>query len=116
MASSFKKYFKQAVGTANNVIYNPTTAGIQSTIIGMSIANRIGNNISISVMLSAGANSASAGANTVYIVKDAIVPPGNSIVPVGGDQKVVLVANDFLEVSSNTASSADALISVLEIT
>lgn len=116
MASSFKKYFKQAVGTANTVVYNPTASGIQSTVIGMSVANRLSNVISISVTLSENANSASAGANTVYIVKDAVIPPGNSIVPVGGDQKVVLVANDFLEVSSNASSSADVLLSVLEIT
>jgi len=116
MASSFKKYFKQAVGAANTLVYNPTTSGIQSTVIGMSVANRISNVISISVILSEGANSASAGSNTVYIVKDAVIPPGNSFVPIGGDQKVVLVANDFLEVSSNSSSSADVLLSVLEIT
>lgn len=115
MASSFKKYFKQAVGTANTLVYNPTTSNIQSTVIGMSVANRTSNIIAISVTLSTGANSASAGANTVYIVKDSVVPPGNAIVPIGGDQKVVLVANDFLEVSSNAASSADVLLSVLEI-
>lgn len=116
MANAFKKYLKQAIGTANTTVYNPTTSNIQSTVIGMSVANRISNNISISVLLSEGANSASAGSNTVYIVKDAVVPPGNSIVPIGGDQKVILVQNDFLEVSSNAASSADVLISVLEIT
>jgi hypothetical protein len=116
MASTFKNYIKQAVGTGNTVVYNPTASGIQSTIIGMTVSNRIANNISISVTVSNGANSAQAGANTVYIVKDAVVPSGASIVPVGGDQKVVLEENDFLEVSANAASSADALISVLEIT
>lgn len=115
MSSSFKKYFKQAVGTGNTVIYNPTTSNIQSTVIGMSIANRISNSISVSLLVSTGANSASAGANTVYIVKDAVVPPGTSIIPIGGDQKLVLVQNDFLECVSNAASSADVLISVLEI-
>lgn len=116
MASSFKKYFKQAVGTANTTIYNPTASGIQATVIGMSIANRQTNAIAISILVSTGANSASAGANTVYVVKDAAVPPGSSIIPIGGDQKLVLVQNDYLECYSNAASSADVLISVLEIT
>jgi hypothetical protein len=114
--SSFKKYFQQSVGTANTLVYNPTASGIQSTVIGMSVANRISNAIAISVTFSQGANSASAGSNTVYIVKDAIVPPGSSIITIGGDQKIVLEANDFIEVSSNSAASADVLLSVLELT
>jgi hypothetical protein len=36
-------------------------------------------------------------------------------VPIGGDQKVVLEAADILKVASDTASSADVLLSVLEI-
>lgn len=116
MASSFQKYYKQSVGTANTVVYNPTASGIQSTVIGMSVANKITNAISISVMVSSGANAASAGSNSVFIIKDATVPPGTSLIPIGGDQKLVLVANDFLECYTNAASSADVLVSVLEIT
>jgi len=116
MANAFKNYLAQAVGTANTVVYNPTATGIESTIIGMTVSNRIANNISISVTLSNAANSAQAGANTVYIIKDAVVPSGASIVPIGGDQKVVMEENDFLEVSANAASSADVLLSALEIT
>ena len=116
MASTFKKYYKQSVGTGNTVVYNPTTANIQSTIIGMSIANKQSNAISVSVMVSSGANAASAGANSVYIIKDATVPPGTSLIPIGGDQKLVLVSDDYLECFTNAASSADVLLSVLEIT
>jgi hypothetical protein len=35
---------------------------------------------------------------------------------VGGDQKVVLEASDVLKVTSDTASSADVSLSILEIT
>jgi hypothetical protein len=35
---------------------------------------------------------------------------------VGGDQKVVLEADDVLKVTSDTASSADVSLSILEIT
>lgn len=115
MASTFKRFFKQAVGVSNNTVYNPTTAGIQSTIIGFSVSNRAANTITVSATLSANANSASAGANSVYLAKDVTIPVGTTIVLVGGDQKVVVSANDFLEVSSNTAGSADVLLSVLEI-
>ena len=39
MASTFKNYTAQFVGTSANAVYNPTTSNIQSTIIGMTIAN-----------------------------------------------------------------------------
>jgi len=37
-------------------------------------------------------------------------------VPIGGDQKLVLEAGDYLQVNSSVASSADVVLSVLEIT
>jgi hypothetical protein len=36
------------------------------------------------------------------------------LVPVGGDQKVVLETTDIIKVTSDTASSADVIVSVLE--
>lgn len=119
MASSFKRYFTKNIGTANTTIYNPTTPGIQATVIGLSLCNISNSAIEVSVTLSQGANSASAGSNTVFLVKNTIIPSGSSLVPVGGDQKLVLVANstvsDYLEVSSNTTSSVDVLLSSLEV-
>jgi len=44
------------------------------------------------------------------------VMPGSSTVLVGGEQKLVLEANDFLSVTSSLANSADVIVSVLEIT
>jgi len=37
-------------------------------------------------------------------------------VVVGGDQKVVLETNDSIKVKSDTATSVDAVMSILEIT
>lgn len=109
MASLFKNFTAQAVGTTANNVYNPTTSGIQSTVIGMTIANIVTSPIYVSIFLNDGS------ANT-YLVKNAIVPVGGSLVPVGGDQKVVLEQNNSLYVVSDTASSADVIISALEIT
>ena len=47
-------------------------------------------------------------------MKDAPVPVGGALVVAGGDQKLVLKTNDELIVQSNTASSADSVISILE--
>jgi hypothetical protein len=51
----------------------------------------------------------------VYLIKAAPVPVGSSLVVVGGEQKVVLEASDTITVTSNTASSADVAMSILEI-
>lgn len=116
MASTFTKYWKQSVGTANTIVYNPTTSGIQTTIIGMTICNKTTSSIEVSATLSVGNTAQNAGANSVYIVKSAVVPVGSTLVPIGGDQKLVMTQGDYLEVSSNAASSADVLLSVLEVT
>lgn len=109
MANSFKNYLAVGVGTSANAVYSPTTSGIQSTVIGMTIANITVAPIYVNVFL----NSGSANA---YLVKSALVPTGGALVPIGGDQKLVVEQNDVLYVSSDTANSADIILSVLEIT
>ena len=54
--------------------------------------------------------------DNIYLIKDAPVPIGSSLVAVGGDQKVVMNASDVLKVTSDTASSIDVALSILEIT
>lgn len=111
MASTFKNFVKKDVGTSNTTIYQPTTGGIQSTIIGLTLCNTTNTAVEASVLLYQHATT-----NTVFVLKEAIVPVGSSIVPVGGDQKLVITANDAVILYSNTASSVDAVLSVLEIT
>lgn len=108
MANAFKNYTRQSIGTSANSVYNPTSTGIQSTIIGMTIANVGGTPIQVNVFLN------DSSANT-YLIKNALVPVGGTIIPIGGEQKLVMEQNDTLYVSSNTASSADVILSVLEI-
>ena len=50
------------------------------------------------------------------MVKMATIDPGNSLITIGGEQKLVLEAGDFLSVTSSLANSADVIVSVLEIT
>lgn len=116
MANAFKNYLYQQVGTSNTTVYNPTTAGITSTIIGMSLCNVANAAIEVNVTMSVGNTAVNAGSNSVYLVKGAVIPKGSTLIPIGGDQKLVMEENDFLEVSSNTATSVDVLVSALEIT
>lgn len=107
MANTFKNYPNAGIGTSGADVYT-AGAGVQATIIGMTLANITANNINVDVKVTA-------GGTTVYMVKGALIPAGGALVPVGGDQKVVLEAGDKISVVSDTVSSVDALVSVLEI-
>lgn len=109
MANVFKNKLTANVGTSPSTVYT-TPAATTSTVIGVSVANVNSNNISVSVRV-----TDSSTATTAHIVKDALITPGGSLVAVGGEQKVVLEANDTVSVISSIASSADVIVSVLEI-
>ena len=107
MPNTFKNSTVNAVGTAAINAY-VCPAATQTTAIGMTIANLDTNAITANVMLNA------AGSN-VYVLKNATIAPGGALVPIGGDQKLVLEAGDYLHVNTSTSSSADVIVSVLEI-
>ena len=50
------------------------------------------------------------------MVKGCYLTLGSALVPVGGDQKLVLEGGDAVYVYSNTASAIDVIVSALEIT
>ena len=47
-------------------------------------------------------------------MKNAEVFEGGALVAVGGDQKLVLETGDIIKVQSDTASSIDTIVSVME--
>tara|TARA_B100000945_G_C20409062_1_gene611627 strand:- start:446 stop:778 length:333 start_codon:yes stop_codon:yes gene_type:complete len=110
MANTFKNKGMASIGTSNTTVYT-CPSSTTSTIIGMTVANRSGSNITVSVMVYD--NSAN---TTYFIVSGATVPTGGSLVVVGGDQKIVLEASDLVQVNASASSSADAFVSVLEQT
>lgn len=81
----------------------------------MSIANTTTSQITVDVKIESDTVDTETNAN-VFVIKDAPVPVGGTLVPVGGDQKIVLQATDVLKVQSDTANSADTVLSILEIT
>lgn len=101
MANAFKGYEVSGI-TTETVIYTGPTA-TQSTVIGLTVANTSGLATLVSVKK-----------NTTFLVKDAPVPAGGSIVVVGGDQKLVIEPTDTVSVLAD--NTVDAVISVLEIT
>ena len=105
MANTFKNYFGKDVA-ANTTIFT-AGGGVQATIIGMSIANITAAPVSCNVFITA------SGVD-YYMVKDASIAVGGALVPIGGDQKLVLEATDAIKCSAT--SNCDVILSVLEIT
>lgn len=111
MSNVFTNSLIPSIGTANTTVYQGPNA-TQSTVIGLSIANRTtSNTIQVSAYILDSSNSYT----PVYIVNGATVPIGGTLVVVGGDQKLVVKAGDSVQVVSSATGSADAILSVLQV-
>ena len=112
MANTFKVKTKDgsSVNANTDMTIYTCPSSTQTTIIGMSIANIASSQITVDVKLE------NNDGDNIFIIKDAPVPVGGTLIPVGGDQKLVMEASDVLKVQSDTANSADTALSILEIT
>ena len=106
--NTFTSYMNKNVGTSAATVVT-VGASTQTTIIGLSFANTTASPITASAYITRSAVD-------YYLIEDATVPVGSSLVVVGGDQKVVMVTGDALKVVTSAASSADVVTSVLNIT
>ena len=104
MAQDFVRYSEQATDSAVTIF----TANSNDAVIGVRIANILTSAITISVWVSV------TGSTDRYIAKDISVPPASSIELVTGGAKFVMENNDILKVESDTATSADVYVSVVE--
>jgi hypothetical protein len=104
MANTFKSYLTANVTSQTTVHTAPVAT--QTTIIGLSVANVSTGAASLTVILSR------SGSN-FHLIKDAPIPAADSLIVVGGDQKVVMQAGDILRVTSSVA--VDVIVSVLEV-
>ena len=108
MANTFKNAVSSAIGTSQTSVYT-VPASTTTTVIGLTVANITASSITVDVVV-----TDTSATTDVYLVKGATVPVGVALVPVGGDQKIVLETTDIIKVTSDTASSADVIVSVLE--
>ena len=114
MANSFKSETDKEIGTSTATVFT-CASSTETTIIGLSVANRVSSQILIDVELDASSRTSGAE-DKVFLVKDAPIPVGGSLIVVGGDQKLVMEPGDTIKVTSDTASSADVVVSHLDIT
>ena len=104
MAQNFRRYTSNNVGTSAATIF---TSNSYDTIVGLSVSNVATSQIVVSVYINDGSND-------IYLVKDAPVPVGSALQVLDGGAKIVMQNNDVLKVQSNTASSADVWVSVVD--
>ena len=114
MANSFKSETDKEIGTSTATVFT-CASSTETTVIGLSVANRVSSQILIDVELDASTRTSGAE-DKVFLVKDAPIPVGGSLVVVGGDQKLVMEPGDTIKVTSDTATSADVVVSHLDIT
>jgi len=102
MANTFKNYTSSGVGTSATTVYT-TPASTTSVTIGLNVANTTTAQIKVDVQVAG-----------VYIIKDTPIPAGSGLSVLDG--KIILETTDTVVVTSDTASSADVILSVLEQT
>lgn len=108
MASTFKSAVASNIGTSLTDVYI-APASTQSTMIGLSVANSTASTVYAQVVMDK-------GASTAFVIKNAPIPAGSSLVLFGGDQKLVLETGNKIQVQSSAATQVDAIASVLELT
>ena len=108
MANSFKNYTKKEIGTTLTDVYT-VAGGTTSVVIGITLANRSGNQINCDLIL-----NVSSG-DDVYLIRNIPIPNGSSFEWMAGN-KLVMETGDKLQVKSDAAASLDVAISVLEQT
>ena len=110
MANTFTRKLSRGIGTtAISVGTYTVPSSTTAVVIGLSVTNISGSAITANVYINASA------ANT-SLVTSGPISSGASLVVSGGDQKIVLITGDTVYVQSSAASSADVVMSILEIT
>ena len=100
MANTFKNYTSASVGTGATTTYTVPSA-TTAIMMGCNLANRTTSQIAVDVQVAG-----------VYLVKGAPIPANSALGVLDG--KIILEAADTVVVTSDTASSADVIVSVLE--
>lgn len=100
MANTFKNYTSASVGTSPVTTYT-VPASTTAVMIGCSVSNTTASQIAVDVQVAG-----------VYLVKGAPIPANSALSVLDG--KIILETTDTVVVTSDTASSADVIVSALE--
>ena len=108
MANNFKLKTKASVGvTTENIYVTPSNA--TTTIIGITLCNTSGSGINVGVGITR------ASSDDVSILKNVPIPQGSTLEFMQGN-KLTIEGTDTLTVNSDTNSSLDVALTILEMT
>jgi acetyltransferase-like isoleucine patch superfamily enzyme len=111
MANTFTRKLSRSVGTSAIEIGNYTVgANTTTVVVGLSVTNTTGSAITANVYIQ------DASINNTFLVTNAPISSGSSLIVGGGDQKLVLITGDKVFVQSSASNSLDAVMSIMEIT
>lgn len=109
MPTAFKNYLSPNVGNSPTVVF--TCGAPQTTIYSFTIANIKSPAATISVSA-----FVTSGATTAYLVRNAPIPEGSTLVVVGEPQKLAMETGDTISVQADVSTAADVVISIVELT
>jgi len=104
MAQDFERSIARNVGAS---AVSVRTANSDDALVGINVSNTTASQIAVDVFINDGSND-------YYIVKEAPIPAGSALQVLDGGAKIVMQSSDVLKVKSNTASSADVWVSVVD--
>lgn len=109
MATVFKNKLATGIGTTSTTVLTSNGTAV-TTVIGLSLTNITPNIIMVSVQL----NDTIAG-TTAYFINNVVIPPNTSVRAINGGERLVLGPSTNVNISSNTDSSTDLVMSWVEI-
>jgi hypothetical protein len=107
MSNTFKSYPASQISTTGGLIYT-TPYSTQTIGVGMVIANTSKAPYTANVEIHR-------NSNTYYIITNATIPVGGSLIVAGVDQKLVLQANDSIIVTPSANNCCDVWLSLMEV-
>jgi hypothetical protein len=107
MSNAFKSNVAANIVTTGNTVYTCPDA-TQTTLIGLTLSNKSAGTVSANVSLFRGGVDYS-------LISNAPILTGSTLVPIGGEQKVVLQIADELRVTATSNGAVDVIVSLLEI-
>lgn len=107
MANTFRSNVSADIVTSGTTVYTCPSA-TQTTLIGLTLSNKSSGTVTANVYLRRSSTDYS-------IISNAPILTGSTLVPIGGEQKVVLQAADELKVTVSANNTLDAIASLLEI-
>ena len=104
---------KAVIGTSITTVYT-VPSSTTTIVLGLIVGNVTGSAVNATVHVESDTSDTETNGN-VELVTNAPIPAGGSLETLGGG-KLVLQTTDILRVTSDTASSLDVALSIMEIT